>query len=118
MQGKLLWKKDLGPLDAAFFKAPDAQWGFASSPVIHDGVVYIQCDVLNDPFLAAFDLKTGEQIWRTKRDDVPTWSTPTVHRKGDRTLLFVNGWKHIGGSNIIGALCSLGFTHLQGKGGG
>ncbi len=97
LQGKLLWKKDLGPLDAAFFKAPDAQWGFASSPVIHDGVVYIQCDVLNDPFLAAFDLKTGEQIWRTKRDDVPTWSTPTIHSTGERTLLLVNGWKHAGG---------------------
>ena len=60
MDGKLLWKKDFGPLDAAFFVAPDAQWGFASSPVIHDGVVYIQCDVLNDPFLAAFDLETGD----------------------------------------------------------
>ena len=97
MEGKLLWKKDLGPLDAAFFMAPDAQWGFASSPVIHDGVVYIQCDVLNDPFLAAFDLETGEQIWRTPRDDVPTWSTPTVHQTGERTLLLVNGWKHAGG---------------------
>jgi outer membrane protein assembly factor BamB len=97
MEGTLLWKKDFGPLDAAFFVAPDAQWGFASSPVIHDGVVYIQCDVLNDPFLAAFDLETGDQIWRTPRDDVPTWSTPTVHEKGDRTFLLVNGWKHAGG---------------------
>jgi outer membrane protein assembly factor BamB len=97
MEGNLVWKKDFGPLDAAFYTAPDAQWGFASSPVIHDGVVYVQCDVLNDPFLAAFDLDTGEERWRTSRDDVPTWSTPTVHQKGDRTLLLVNGWKHIGG---------------------
>jgi len=95
--GRLLWKKDLGPLDAAFFVAPDAQWGVASSPVIHDGVVYLQCDVLNDPFLAAFDLETGRELWRTPRQDVPTWSTPTVYETGDRTLLLVNGWKHIGG---------------------
>ena len=95
--GRLLWKKDLGPLDAAFFVAPDAQWGVASSPVIHDGVVYLQCDVLNDPFLAAFDLETGRELWRTPRHDVPTWSTPTVHEVGGRTLLLVNGWKHIGG---------------------
>jgi outer membrane protein assembly factor BamB len=101
MDGTLLWKKDLGPLDAAFFRAPGAQWGFASSPVIHDGVVYIQADVLNDPFLAAFDLDTGKEIWRTKRDDVPTWSTPTIHRHGDRTLLLVNGWKHIGGYDAV-----------------
>jgi len=97
MEGRLIWKKDLGALDAAFFRAPAAQWGFASSPVIHDDVVYIQCDVLNDPFLAAFDLNTGRELWRTPRDDVPTWSTPTVHRTPDRTLLLVNGWKHIGG---------------------
>ena len=26
-----------------------------------------------------------------------TWSTPTVHETGDRTLLLLNGWKHAGG---------------------
>ena len=96
-EGKLLWKKDLGPLDAAFFRAPDAQWGVASSPIVHDGVVYLQVDVLNDPFLAAFDVETGRELWRTPRKDVPTWSTPTVHEAGGRTLLFVNGWKQVGG---------------------
>jgi len=96
-EGKLLWKKDLGPLDAAFFQAPDAQWGVASSPVIHDGAVYLQVDVLNGPFLAAFDLETGRELWRSPRKDVPTWSTPTVYEASGRTLLLVNGWKHIGG---------------------
>jgi len=97
VDGKLLWKKDLGPLDAAFFAVPDAQWGVASSPVIHDGVVYVLCDVLNDAFLAAFDVETGRELWRTPRHDVPTWSTPTVLEVGGRALLVVNGWKHIGG---------------------
>ena len=93
--GRLLWKKDLGPLDAAFFAAPDAQWGVASSPVVHDGVVYLQCDVLNDPFVAAFDLETGRERWRTPRKDVPTWSTPLVVEQGARTLLLLNGWKQV-----------------------
>jgi outer membrane protein assembly factor BamB len=97
VDGKLLWKKDLGPLDAAFFVAPDAQWGVGSSPIIHEGVVYLQCDVLNEPFLAAFDLETGKERWRTVRKDVPTWSTPTIQQTANRTLLIVNGWKHIGG---------------------
>ena len=97
MDGTLLWKKDLGPLDAAFFRVPDAQWGVASSPVIHEGVVYLQCDVLNGAFLAAFDVETGKELWRTPRGDVPTWSTPTIHETGKRTLLLVNGWKHMGG---------------------
>ena len=35
MQGQLVWKKDLGPMDSGYFRVPTAQWGFASSPVIH-----------------------------------------------------------------------------------
>jgi outer membrane protein assembly factor BamB len=97
LEGRLLWKKDLGPLDAAYFQAPAAQWGVASSPVIHDGRVYLQVDVLNDPFLAAYDLETGRQLWRTARQDVPTWSTPSVHEADGRSVVVVNGWKHIGG---------------------
>ncbi len=78
MDGELLWKKDLGVLNSGFFQAPQAQWGFASSPIIHDGRVLVQSDVLEDSFLAAFDIRDGREIWRTERDDVPTWGTPTV----------------------------------------
>jgi outer membrane protein assembly factor BamB len=94
--GKLLWKKDLGPMNSAFFMSPTAQWGFASSPVIHDGKVVVQCDVLTDSFLALFDLADGRELWRTPRQDVPTWSSPTVVKSGERTLVLVNGWKHTG----------------------
>ncbi len=96
LQGKLLWKKDLGPMDSAFFQSPTAQWGFASSPVIHEGKVAVLCDVLTDSFLAVYDLADGRELWRTPRNDVPTWSTPTVAKSGERTLILVNGWKHTG----------------------
>jgi outer membrane protein assembly factor BamB len=97
MNGKLIWKKDFGVLDSGFFVAPAAQWGFASSPVIHESVVIVQCDVLRDTFLAALDIETGKEIWRTQREDVPTWSTPTIHVGSQRTQIIVNGFKHIGG---------------------
>ena len=77
--GREIWTVDLGVLDSGFFSAPTALWGFAASPVIHDDLVVIQADVLNGSFLAAFDVATGGEVWRTVRDDVPTWSTPTVH---------------------------------------
>ena len=57
---------------------PDAQWGFASSPVIHNGRVILQADVQKGSFVAAFDVRTGKELWRTPRADVPTWSTPAV----------------------------------------
>jgi outer membrane protein assembly factor BamB len=96
LDGKLLWQKDLGVLNSAFFVAPDAQWEFASSPVIHDDRVLVQCDVLNGSFIAAFSLKDGRELWRTTRDDVPTWSTPTVAMVNGRAQMLVNGFKHAG----------------------
>jgi outer membrane protein assembly factor BamB len=97
MTGKQLWKKDLGVLDAGFYMVPDAQWETGSSPILHDNVAVIQADVQKGSFLAAFDAKTGRELWRVTRDDVPTWSTPTVHEVSGRTQLIVNGMRHIGG---------------------
>jgi len=99
-QGKELWRKDFGVLDSGYYLVPAAQWGFASSPVIHDGRVYVLADVQKGSFLAAFDVATGEQIWRTERDDVPTWGSPTVDVENDRSQVIVNGWKHIGGYDL------------------
>jgi len=45
MEGNLIWKKDLGELDWGFFRSPAAQWGGGSSPVIHQDMVIVQCDV-------------------------------------------------------------------------
>jgi outer membrane protein assembly factor BamB len=99
--GKLLWKVDLGVLDSGFYMAPDAQWGFASSPIIHDGVVIVQADVQKNSFLGAFDAATGKELWRTARSDVPTFGTPAVmpYTANDANGLqvVVNGWHHIGG---------------------
>ncbi|MCP4727969.1 MAG: PQQ-binding-like beta-propeller repeat protein [bacterium] len=97
MSGNLIWKKDFGILDSGFFQVKEAQWGFAGSPIIHNGVVIIQSDVQENSFLAALDVKTGNEIWRTTREDVPTWSTPTVFTKNQRTQIIVNGFRHAGG---------------------
>ena len=99
LDGKLLWKKDLGVLDAGYFRAPDAQWGYASSPIIHDGKVIIQADVQKDSSLAAYNVQTGVELWRTPRADVPTFGTPAVVT-GANAQVVVNGWKHIGGYDL------------------
>jgi outer membrane protein assembly factor BamB len=95
--GKLVWKVDLGPMDSGYYVVPSAQWGFASSPVIHDGKVIVLCDVQTNSFLAAFDLDTGKELWRTVRTDVPTWGCPAVVASGERKQIVVNGWRHSGG---------------------
>ena len=96
--GKKRWHVDLGPLDCGPPQGSDLYWGYASSPVIHDGKVVVQVDVKADSFLAVYDLATGDQVWRIPRDDVDTWCTPTVlPAEGNRPAqVLVNGCKHIG----------------------
>ncbi len=100
LRGTLLWKKDLGVLDAAYYEVPEAQWETGSSPIIHDGIVVVQADVLTGSFLATFDAATGKELWRDSRSDVPTWGTPTVHTVGGRTQLIVNGMRHAGAYDL------------------
>jgi len=97
LDGNLKWSKDLGVLDAGFWMVPGAQWGYASSPVLHDGKVIVQVDIQGGGYLAAFRLSDGEQVWRAPRADVPTWSTPAIVGEGAAAHVVVNGWKHIGG---------------------
>ncbi|MEK7678018.1 MAG: PQQ-binding-like beta-propeller repeat protein [Verrucomicrobiota bacterium] len=97
MRGKQLWQKNLGALDAGYYLVRSAQWGFGSSPVIHNGLVIVQCDVQTNSFLAAFDVNDGRELWRTSRTDVPTWSTPTILTHQGRAQVVVNGYKHVGG---------------------
>jgi outer membrane protein assembly factor BamB len=95
--GKQLWKQDLGVLDQGAFDYPDFQWGTASSPVIYKNLAIVQCDLQADSFLAAFDLDTGKPVWRTKRDAVPSWASPTVIESGGRAELVTNGAEHMRG---------------------
>lgn len=97
VDGKLLWKKDLGVQDAGWFFDPDSEWGAASSPVIHKNTVIVQCDRQKDSFIAAFDLKDGKELWRTARAEIPTWGTPTVVQGKDRVEIATNGTKAIRG---------------------
>jgi outer membrane protein assembly factor BamB len=97
MDGKLLWKKDLGPMDSGFFVVPTAQWGFARSPIINDGKVIVLCDVQTNSFIAAYDITTGDEVWRTARKEVPTWGCPAVIQTEGRKQIVVNGWHHSGG---------------------
>ena len=56
----------------------------------------IQADVQKGSFLAMFDAKDGREVWRVSRSDVPTWSTPTIHRVNGATQILVNGMRHVG----------------------
>jgi outer membrane protein assembly factor BamB len=87
--GHSLWNTDLGKVEHV--------WGYASSPIIHRGKVFLNFGPGPRTFLAALDLKTGALLWKVDEpggvgpDDkrlVGSWSTPIViHADGKDQIL-------------------------------
>ncbi len=78
VDGTPLWHVDLGRIDMGAYDIPTYEWGPASSPIIWNGLVILQCDTQADSFVLALDLETGETKWKTSRHELSSWGTPTV----------------------------------------
>ena len=81
--GKKLWQKDLGT-----FEGP---WGTAAAPVIVGDLVIQNCDADENAYIIAFDRVSGEEAWKTKREDARGWSTPITVEVDGHVELVVNG---------------------------
>jgi outer membrane protein assembly factor BamB len=99
IDGKLLWTKDLGVLNAGWFYDPDYEWGVGSSPIIWKNLVIVQCDIQKNSFIAAFDVDTGQPAWRTAREEIPSWSTPAIFEHDGRAELVTQATTFIRGYN-------------------
>ena len=76
--GGLRWSVDLGRVDMGAYDIPAYEWGPASSPIVWNGLVIVQCDTQADSFLLALNADTGETMWKTDRNELPSWGTPTI----------------------------------------
>jgi outer membrane protein assembly factor BamB len=97
VNGTLRWKVDLGRLDLGAYDIPSVEWGPASSPIIWNDLVILQVDTQADSFLLALKLETGETVWKTERDELPSWGTPTVVNTSAGPALLTNASKFIRG---------------------
>ena len=84
-------------LDSGWFYDPDYQWEHGSSPIIFRDLVIVQADVQKDSFIAAYSLKTGKLVWKTPREEISSWGTPTIYEGKTRAELITNGSKAIRG---------------------
>jgi outer membrane protein assembly factor BamB len=76
-------------------------WGYASSPLLHEGALYVQ--VLHgmkteDPsYVMRIDGQTGRTTWKTERptkairESPDAYTTPVLLRTGNRTEIVVSG---------------------------
>lgn len=101
LDGKPLWKRDLGAIDSSFALDEQYEWGFSASPVIHEDRVILQCDLSRDSFIAAYSLTDGSQVWTTPRDEIPSWSSPVVWKNAKRTEIVTNASQYARGYDPV-----------------
>lgn len=97
VNGRFLWKVDLGRLDVGAYDIPTFEWGSASSPIIWKDLVILQCDTQTDSFILGLNANTGETVWKTDRDEIPSWGTPTVATTSKGEELIANASNFIRG---------------------
>ena len=100
MDGRPVWSKDLGRLDSGAYDLPELEWGPASSPIIVDDLVIVQCDTQNESFLLAADVHSGDTVWRTPRDELPSWGTPSVYDSPTGAAIVTNGSHFVRGYDL------------------
>jgi outer membrane protein assembly factor BamB len=98
MSGKTVWTKELGAYNGPQEFAP------ASSPILHNDRVYVVSDNTTESFLAAFDRKTGREIWKIPREEVENWATPAIWENNLRTEIVTNGRRKVRSYDLNGKL--------------
>jgi outer membrane protein assembly factor BamB len=99
MDGTPAWAK---PMEA--FETGLGGWGPAASPALHDGRIYIVNDNETRSFAAAFDARTGAELWRVAREERSNWSTPFVWQNALRTEIVTTGTRRTRSYDTSGRL--------------
>ena len=92
-----MWSVDLGRLDIGAYDIPTYEWGPASSPIIWNNLVILQCDTQADSFVLALDVETGATVWKTARQELPSWGTPNIAATNAGPELVTNASNYIRG---------------------
>jgi outer membrane protein assembly factor BamB len=90
LNGDLVWKRTWPPQPIYL------DFGTGTSPIVHDGRVYLLQDSEKECYLTALDAKTGVDVWRAARKDkgwqrTSAWSTPFVWKNSRRTEIVTTG---------------------------
>lgn len=83
LDGSVAWHQDVGPVNNYH--------GPAGSALLYKDRLILYQDSQPGGFIAAFDARTGKQLWRTSRAATVGWGTPAAIRAGGRDEIVVNG---------------------------
>lgn len=94
MKGDLKWSKDLGKMHTLHAH------GEGSSPVLYGDSLIVCWDQEGDSFLYNFDKRTGKELWKVKRDEKTSWSTPLVVEHEAKPQIIVSATKRVRGYDL------------------
>jgi len=89
MKGAPVWQKDLGD------KKMRNQFGEGTSPALYGNTLVVVWDHQGESFITALDKRTGEERWRTARDEIDSWATPLVVTVNGRAQVVTSAMKQV-----------------------
>lgn len=92
--GVVKWQKDLGKMQTLHAH------GEGSSPVLYGDTLIVNWDHEGSSFLYAFNKRTGQQLWKTPRDEKTSWSTPLVVEVDGKPQIVVSATKRVRGYDL------------------
>lgn len=104
--GRQIWLRDL----QADYGKFGVQFGYGSSPLLHQGVLYLQNlqgMYTDDPsYVLAIDAKSGKTLWKVDRptdgehETPDSYSTATLAKVGEKFILIVSGAGYATGHDL------------------
>ncbi len=104
--GRQIWIRDL----QADYGEFGVQFGYGSSPLLHEGVLYLQNlqgMYTDDPsYVLAIDAKSGKTLWKVDRptdglhETPDSYSTATLAKVGEKFILIVSGAGYATGHDL------------------
>lgn len=104
--GRQVWLRDL----QADYGKFGVQFGYGSSPLLHQGVLYLQNlqgMYTDDPsYVLAIDAKSGKTLWKVDRptdglhETPDSYSTATLAKVGEKFILIVSGAGYVTGHDL------------------
>jgi outer membrane protein assembly factor BamB len=98
LNGRRTWTREIGARDGR------QAFGTAASPALHGDRLIVVHDNATDAFIAAYDKRTGSELWRVPRDEVESWSTPFVWENELRTEIVTSSMRKVRSYDLDGRL--------------
>ena len=89
LSGDIVWTKKVGNYQ------PTYEFGFGASPIVHAGKIIVTTESKVDSGIFAFEIESGDPVWKIKRNGISSYSTPVIQDVGGKERLLISGGSRV-----------------------